>query len=312
MHGTTVQSLSLQQDLLLATCQDGSLLLLSSSSFLPLSFLPPRSILHAELLAPEEAPDPSHVFALLHQQAATHQSLLLAQIRFGCFAILDEEYHEESFLLLSRRHILSLHHHLKTPPEQSSLTFAVFQMHVATTHHHLQRLLNAHAFADAYAFAAQNQIDPSVVFHRHVLFLMSAWKSSQSEKTDQTDQSEKNSQNSQSDQNSQSSQSTHNTQSAKNAWAMAPCADCSALFAVLAEAPSSLFAFALTRDALPSRATVAALLSFCLAQLQTRHETDPAVTLLALKWRLYSLLLARGLPATAGTWLVDARCRDDA
>lgn len=291
MHGTTVQSLSLQQDLLLATCQDGSLLLLSSSSFLPLSFLPPRSILHAELLAPEEAPDPSHVFALLHQQAATHQSLLLAQIRFGCFAILDEEYHEESFLLLSRRHILSLHHHLKTPPEQSSLTFAVFQMHVATTHHHLQRLLNAHAFADAYAFAAQNQIDPSVVFHRHILFLMSDWKGSQNE---------------------QSSQSTHNTQSAKNAWAVAPCADCSALFAVLAEAPSSLFAFALTRDALPSRATVAALLSFCLAQLQTRHETDPAVTLLALKWRLYSLLLARGLPATAGTWLVDARCRDDA
>ena len=252
---------------------------------------------------PEEAPDPSHVFALLHQQAATHQSLLLAQIRFGCFAILGEEYHEESFLLLSRRHILSLHHHLKTPPEQSSLTFAVFQMHVATTHHHLQRLLNAHAFADAYTFAAQHQIDSSLVFHRHVLFLMSAWKSEKNSQNDQSDES---------DQNSQSSQSTHNTQSAKNAWAVASCADCSALFAVLAEAPSSLFAFALTRDALPSRATVAALLSFCLAQLQTRHETDPAVTLLALKWRLYSLLLARGLPATAGTWLVDARCRDDA
>ena len=25
-----------------------------------------------------------------------------------------------------------------------------------------------------------------------------------------------------------------------------------------------------------------------------------------------TMLLARGLPATAGTWLVDARCRDDA
>lgn len=215
------------------------------------------------------------MFVLLHQQASSHQSLLLAQVNFGGFVIMGEEHHEESFQLLPRRFLLSLHRHVKAPPEQSSLTFTVFQIHVATTHHHLQRLLSAHAFTEAYSFASQHQIDPSIVFHRHIQFLMSSWADS-------------------------------TTQTSQNRWATAPSADCSSLFAVLTKAPSSLFAFTLTRDVIPSRATLATLLSFCVTQLQVRHETDQTVSLLALKYRLYSLLLARGLPATAETWRVDA------
>ena len=182
--------------------------------------------------------------------------------------------------------MFSLHYHRKQEAS-SSLTFSLSRLLVATDQHCLrvralffsdvQVLLARGAFAEAYRFAEEKELDRMFVLRRHAVFLLHAWVKEVKEKEEVKEEKEE-----------------KETETKNN----------SPLLTLLSSSPSSLIPFVLQQDSYPSFSAYSDVLLFCVKLLQDRHEESDQVRLLQLKWRLFSHLLAHDRIPPTVSWSV--------
>ena len=210
---------------------------------------------------------------------------MLVELSYGRVEVVSEEVRDEALLLLPSPFVFSLHYHRKQEAS-SSLTFSLSRLLVATDQHCLrvgvlffsdvQVLLVRGAFAEAYRFAEEKELDRMFVLRRHAVFLLHAWvrevKGKEEVKEEEEEEKEKENN--------------------------AP------LLTLLSSSPSSLIPFVLQQDSYPSFSAYSDVLLFCVKLLQDRHEESDQVRLLQLKWRLFSHLLAHDRIPPTVSWSV--------
>lgn len=210
---------------------------------------------------------------------------MLVELSYGRAEVVSEEVRDEALLLLSSPFVFSLHYHRKQEAS-SSLTFSLSRLLVATDQHCLrvralffsdvQVLLARGAFAEAYRFAEEKELDRMFVLRRHAVFLLHAWVKEVKEKEEVKEEEEEE----------------------KEKENNAP------LLTLLSSSPSSLIPFVLQQDSYPSFSAYSDVLLFCVKLLQDRHEESDQVRLLQLKWRLFSHLLAHDRIPPTVSWSV--------
>ena len=209
---------------------------------------------------------------------------MLVELSYGRVEVVSEEVRDEALLLLPSPFVFSLHYHRKQEAS-SSLTFSLSRLLVATDQHCLrvralffsdvQVLLARGAFAEAYRFAEEKELDRMFVLRRHAVFLLHAWVKEVKEKEEVKEEKEE--------------KETENN---------------SPLLTLLSSSPSSLIPFVLQQDSYPSFSAYSDVLLFCVKLLQDRHEESDQVRLLQLKWRLFSHLLAHDRIPSTVSWSV--------
>lgn len=209
------------------------------------------------------------------------------ELSYGRVKVVSEEARDEALLLLPSPFVFSLHYHRKQETS-SSLTFSLLRLLVATDQHCLrvgalffsdvQVLLAKGAFAEAYRFAEEKELDRMFVLRRHAVFLLHEWvkevKEKEVKEKEEVIEEEKETENN------------------------------SPLLTLLSSSPSSLIPFVLQQDSYPSFSTYSDVLLFCVKLLQDRHEESDEVRLLQLKWRLFSYLLAHDRIPPTVSWSV--------
>ena len=210
---------------------------------------------------------------------------MLVELSYGRVEVVSEEVRDEALLLLPSPFVFSLHYHRKQEAS-SSLTFSLSRLLVATDQHCLrvralffsdvQVLLARGAFAEAYRFAEEKELDRMFVLRRHAVFLLHAWVKEVKEKEEVKEEEEEE----------------------KEKENNAP------LLTLLSSSPSSLIPFVLQQDSYPSFSAYSDVLLFCVKLLQDRHEESDEVRLLQLKWRLFSHLLAHDRIPPTVSWSV--------
>ena len=210
---------------------------------------------------------------------------MLVELSYGRVEVVSEEVRDEALLLLPSPFVFSLHYHRKQEAS-SSLTFSLSRLLVATDQHCLrvgvlffsdvQVLLARGAFAEAYRFAEEKELDRMFVLRRHAVFLLHAWVREVKGKEEVKEEEEE-------------EKETENN---------AP------LLTLLSSSPSSLIPFVLQQDSYPSFSAYSDVLLFCVKLLQDRHEESDEVRLLQLKWRLFSHLLAHDRIPSTVSWSV--------
>ena len=208
---------------------------------------------------------------------------MLVELSYGRVEVVNEEMRDEALFLLPSPFVFSLHYHRKQEAS-SSLTFSLSRLLVATDQHCLrvralffsdvQVLLARGAFAEAYRFAEEKELDRMFVLRRHAVFLLHAWVKEVKEKEEVKEEKE--------------------TETKNN----------SPLLTLLSSSPSSLIPFVLQQDSYPSFSAYSDVLLFCVKLLQDRHEESDQVRLLQLKWRLFSHLLAHDRIPSTVSWSV--------
>lgn len=212
---------------------------------------------------------------------------MLVELSYGRVKVVSEEARDEALLLLPSPFVFSLHYHRKQETS-SSLTFSLSRLLVATDQHCLrvgalffsdvQVLLAKGAFAEAYRFAEEKELDRMFVLRRHTVFLLHEWvkevKEKEVKEKEEVIEEEKETENN------------------------------SPLLTLLSSSPSSLIPFVLQQDSYPSFSTYSDVLLFCVKLLQDRHEESDEVRLLQLKWRLFSYLLAHDRIPPTVSWSV--------
>ena len=211
---------------------------------------------------------------------------MLVELSYGRVEVVSEEVRDEALLLLPSPFVFSLHYHRKQEAS-SSLTFSLSRLLVATDQHCLrvralffsdvQVLLARGAFAEAYRFAEEKELDRMFVLRRHAVFLLHAWVKEVKEKEEVKEEKEE-----------------KETETKNN----------SPLLTLLSSSPSSLIPFVLQQDSYPSFSAYSDVLLFCVKLLQDRHEESDQVRLLQLKWRLFSHLLAHDRIPPTVSWSV--------
>lgn len=211
---------------------------------------------------------------------------MLVELSYGRVEVVNEEMRDEALLLLPSPFVFSLHYHRKQEAS-SSLTFSLSRLLVATDQHCLrvralffsdvQVLLARGAFAEAYRFAEEKELDRMFVLRRHAVFLLHAWVKEVKEKEEVKEEKEE-----------------KETETKNN----------SPLLTLLSSSPSSLIPFVLQQDSYPSFSAYSDVLLFCVKLLQDRHEESDEVRLLQLKWRLFSHLLAHDRIPPTVSWSV--------
>ena len=211
---------------------------------------------------------------------------MLVELSYGRVEVVSEEVRDEALLLLPSPFVFSLHYHRKQEAS-SSLTFSLSRLLVATDQHCLrvralffsdvQVLLARGAFAEAYRFAEEKELDRMFVLRRHAVFLLHAWVKEVKEKEEVKEEKEE-----------------KETKTKNN----------SPLLTLLSSSPSSLIPFVLQQDSYPSFSAYSDVLLFCVKLLQDRHEESDQVRLLQLKWRLFSHLLAHDRIPSTVSWSV--------
>lgn len=211
---------------------------------------------------------------------------MLVELSYGRVEVVSEEVRDEALLLLPSPFVFSLHYHRKQEAS-SSLTFSLSRLLVATDQHCLrvralffsdvQVLLARGAFAEAYRFAEEKELDRMFVLRRHAVFLLHAWVKEVKEKEEVKEEKEE-----------------KETETENN----------SPLLTLLSSSPSSLIPFVLQQDSYPSFSAYSDVLLFCVKLLQDRHEESDEVRLLQLKWRLFSHLLAHDRIPSTVSWSV--------
>ena len=210
---------------------------------------------------------------------------MLVELSYGRVEVVNEEMRDEALFLLPSPFVFSLHYHRKQEAS-SSLTFSLSRLLVATDQHCLrvralffsdvQVLLARGAFAEAYRFAEEKELDRMFVLRRHAVFLLHAWVKEVKEKEEVKEEEEEE----------------------KEKENNAP------LLTLLSSSPSSLIPFVLQQDSYPSFSAYSDVLLFCVKLLQDRHEESDQVRLLQLKWRLFSHLLAHDRIPSTVSWSV--------
>lgn len=210
---------------------------------------------------------------------------MLVELSYGRVEVVSEEVRDEALLLLPSPFVFSLHYHRKQEAS-SSLTFSLSRLLVATDQHCLrvralffsdvQVLLARGAFAEAYRFAEEKELDRMFVLRRHAVFLLHAWVKEVKEKEEVKEEVKE-------------EKETKNN---------------SPLLTLLSSSPSSLIPFVLQQDSYPSFSAYSDVLLFCVKLLQDRHEESDQVRLLQLKWRLFSHLLAHDRIPPTVSWSV--------
>lgn len=211
---------------------------------------------------------------------------MLVELSYGRVEVVSEEVRDEALLLLPSPFVFSLHYHRKQEAS-SSLTFSLSRLLVATDQHCLrvralffsdvQVLLARGAFAEAYRFAEEKELDRMFVLRRHAVFLLHAWVREVKGKEEVKEEKEE-----------------KETETENN----------SPLLTLLSSSPSSLIPFVLQQDSYPSFSAYSDVLLFCVKLLQDRHEESDQVRLLQLKWRLFSHLLAHDRIPPTVSWSV--------
>lgn len=211
---------------------------------------------------------------------------MLVELSYGRVEVVSEEVRDEALLLLPSPFVFSLHYHRKQEAS-SSLTFSLSRLLVATDQHCLrvralffsdvQVLLARGAFAEAYRFAEEKELDRMFVLRRHAVFLLHAWVREVKGKEEVKEEKEE-----------------KETETENN----------SPLLTLLSSSPSSLIPFVLQQDSYPSFSAYSDVLLFCVKLLQDRHEESDEVRLLQLKWRLFSHLLAHDRIPSTVSWSV--------
>lgn len=211
---------------------------------------------------------------------------MLVELSYGRAEVVNEEMRDEALFLLPSPFVFSLHYHRKQEAS-SSLTFSLSRLLVATDQHCLrvralffsdvQVLLARGAFAEAYRFAEEKELDRMFVLRRHAVFLLHAWVKEVKEKEEVKEEKEE-----------------KETETKNN----------SPLLTLLSSSPSSLIPFVLQQDSYPSFSAYSDVLLFCVKLLQDRHEESDQVRLLQLKWRLFSHLLAHDRIPPTVSWSV--------
>ena len=211
---------------------------------------------------------------------------MLVELSYGRVEVVNEEMRDEALFLLPSPFVFSLHYHRKQEAS-SSLTFSLSRLLVATDQHCLrvralffsdvQVLLARGAFAEAYRFAEEKELDRMFVLRRHAVFLLHAWVKEVKEKEEVKEEKEE-----------------KETETKNN----------SPLLTLLSSSPSSLIPFVLQQDSYPSFSAYSDVLLFCVKLLQDRHEESDEVRLLQLKWRLFSHLLAHDRIPPTVSWSV--------
>lgn len=211
---------------------------------------------------------------------------MLVELSYGRAEVVNEEMRDEALFLLPSPFVFSLHYHRKQEAS-SSLTFSLSRLLVATDQHCLrvralffsdvQVLLARGAFAEAYRFAEEKELDRMFVLRRHAVFLLHAWVKEVKEKEEVKEEKEE-----------------KETETENN----------SPLLTLLSSSPSSLIPFVLQQDSYPSFSAYSDVLLFCVKLLQDRHEESDQVRLLQLKWRLFSHLLAHDRIPPTVSWSV--------
>lgn len=211
---------------------------------------------------------------------------MLVELSYGRAEMVSEEVRDEALLLLPSPFVFSLHYHRKQEAS-SSLTFSLSRLLVATDQHCLrvgvlffsdvQVLLARGAFAEAYRFAEEKELDRMFVLRRHAVFLLHAWVREVKGKEEVKEEKEE-----------------KETETENN----------SPLLTLLSSSPSSLIPFVLQQDSYPSFSAYSDVLLFCVKLLQDRHEESDEVRLLQLKWRLFSHLLAHDRIPPTVSWSV--------
>ena len=212
---------------------------------------------------------------------------MLVELSYGRVEVVSEEVRDEALLLLPSPFVFSLHYHRKQEAS-SSLTFSLLRLLVATDQHCLrvralffsdvQVLLARGAFAEAYRFAEEKELDRMFVLRRHAVFLLHAWVREVKEKEEVKEEVKE----------EKESETKNN----------------SPLLTLLSSSPSSLIPFVLQQDSYPSFSAYSDVLLFCVKLLQDRHEESDEVRLLQLKWRLFSHLLAHDRIPPTVSWSV--------
>ena len=212
---------------------------------------------------------------------------MLVELSYGRVEVVSEEVRDEALLLLPSPFVFSLHYHRKQEAS-SSLTFSLLRLLVATDQHCLrvralffsdvQVLLARGAFAEAYRFAEEKELDRMFVLRRHAVFLLHAWVREVKEKEEVKEEVKE----------EKESETKNN----------------SPLLTLLSSSPSSLIPFVLQQDSYPSFSAYSDVLLFCVKLLQDRHEESDQVRLLQLKWRLFSHLLAHDRIPPTVSWSV--------
>ena len=210
----------------------------------------------------------------------------MVELSYGRVEVVSEEVRDEALFLLPSPFVFSLHYHRKQEAS-SSLTFSLSRLLVATDQHCLrvralffsdvQVLLARGAFAEAYRFAEEKELDRMFVLRRHAVFLLHAWVKEVKEKEEVKEEKEE-----------------KETETKNNA----------PLLTLLSSSPSSLIPFVLQQDSYPSFSAYSDVLLFCVKLLQDRHEESDQVRLLQLKWRLFSHLLAHDRIPSTVSWSV--------
>lgn len=212
---------------------------------------------------------------------------MLVELSYGRAEVVNEEMRDEALFLLPSPFVFSLHYHRKQEAS-SSLTFSLLRLLVATDQHCLrvralffsdvQVLLARGAFAEAYRFAEEKELDRMFVLRRHAVFLLHAWVREVKEKEEVKEEVKE----------EKESETKNN----------------SPLLTLLSSSPSSLIPFVLQQDSYPSFSAYSDVLLFCVKLLQDRHEESDEVRLLQLKWRLFSHLLAHDRIPPTVSWSV--------
>lgn len=212
---------------------------------------------------------------------------MLVELSYGRAEVVNEEMRDEALFLLPSPFVFSLHYHRKQEAS-SSLTFSLSRLLVATDQHCLrvrdlffsdvQVLLARGAFAEAYRFAEEKELDRMFVLRRHAVFLLHAWVKEVKEKEEVKEEVKE----------EKESETKNN----------------SPLLTLLSSSPSSLIPFVLQQDSYPSFSAYSDVLLFCVKLLQDRHEESDEVRLLQLKWRLFSHLLAHDRIPPTVSWSV--------
>lgn len=213
---------------------------------------------------------------------------MLVELSYGRAEMVSEEVRDEALLLLPSPFVFSLHYHRKQEAS-SSLTFSLSRLLVATDQHCLrvgvlffsdvQVLLARGAFAEAYRFAEEKELDRMFVLRRHAVFLLHEWVKEVKEKEEVKEEVKEEKEEKETENNSP-------------------------LLTLLSSSPSSLIPFVLQQDSYPSFSAYSDVLLFCVKLLQDRHEESDQVRLLQLKWRLFSHLLAHDRIPPTVSWSV--------
>ena len=218
---------------------------------------------------------------------------MLVELSYGRAEVVSEEVRDEALFLLPSPFVFSLHYHRKQEAS-SSLTFSLSRLLVATDQHCLrvralffsdvQVLLARGAFAEAYRFAEEKELDRMFVLRRHAVFLLHAWVREVKEKEEVKEEVKE--------------EKEKEEEEEKEKENNAP------LLTLLSSSPSSLIPFVLQQDSYPSFSAYSDVLLFCVKLLQDRHEESDQVRLLQLKWRLFSHLLAHDRIPPTVSWSV--------